>query len=66
MFHISVLGTVEVRRDGQIEEQGFFLALGSSSSSPKWAPSSDPDDRDIVYSIDYERGFDILKYTGEL
>ena len=56
---------LQVRKDGTIQEQGFFLALGSSSSSPKWAPSSDPDDRDIVYSIDYDRGIDIIRWRGE-
>jgi hypothetical protein len=51
---------MQIHKDGQIEEQGFFLALGSSSSSPKWAPGSD-----IVYSIDYDRGIDIIRWNGE-
>src|SRR4051794_17192389 len=51
----------QVKPNGDIEEVGFFLAAGSSSSSPKWAP-----DGKTVYSIDYQRGVDILRYKGEL
>ena len=51
---------LQVEKDGTITEQGFFAALGSSSSSPKWAPSGD-----IVYSVDYDRGIDILRWKGE-
>ena len=28
---------LQIKPDGGIEEQGYFLSLGSSSSSPKWA-----------------------------
>jgi hypothetical protein len=51
---------LQIHRDGSIEEQGFFAALGSSSSSPKWAPSGD-----VLYSIDYDRGIDIMRWTGQ-
>jgi hypothetical protein len=51
---------MQIHKDGGIEEQGFFLPLGGSSSSPKWAPSGD-----IVYSIDYDRGIDIIRWRGE-
>ena len=47
-------------RTGDIEEVGYFLAAGSSSSSPKWAP-----DGKTVYSVDYHRGLDILRYNGD-
>jgi hypothetical protein len=50
---------LQLKRDGQIEEQGFFAALGGSSSSPKWAPSGD-----VVYSLDYDRGIDIIRWKG--
>lgn len=50
----------QVSPDGSITEQGYFLGLGSSSSSPKWAPSGD-----VVYSIDYQRGIDIIRWKGE-
>lgn len=50
---------VQVKPDGGIEEQGYFLSLGSSSSSPKWAGKDD-----VLYSIDYQRGIDILRWKG--
>jgi hypothetical protein len=51
---------LQIKPDGQIEEQGYFLSLGSSSSSPKWAGKDD-----VLYSIDYQRGIDILRWKGE-
>ena len=51
---------LQIKPDGQIEEQGYFLSLGSSSSSPKWAGKDD-----VLYSIDYMRGIDILRWKGE-
>jgi hypothetical protein len=50
---------LQVTPTGQIQEQGYFLSLGSSSSSPKWAGKDD-----VLYSIDYQRGIDILRWTG--
>ena len=51
---------LQVGKDGQITEQGYFLSLGSSSSSPKWAGKDD-----VLYSIDYHRGIDILRWKGK-
>jgi hypothetical protein len=51
---------LQITRDGGIQEQGYFLSLGSSSSSPKWAGKDD-----VLYSIDYQRGLDILRWKGE-
>jgi hypothetical protein len=51
---------LQVKPDGKIEEQGFFEPLGGSSSSPKWAPSGD-----VVYSLDYDRGIDIIRWKGQ-
>src|SRR4051812_15099349 len=51
---------LQITPDGAIKEQGFFLSLGSSSSSPKWAGKDD-----VLYSIDYQRGIDILRWKGE-
>jgi hypothetical protein len=51
---------LQIQKDGSIVEQGYFLSLGSSSSSPKWAGKDD-----VLYSIDYQRGIDILRWTGE-
>jgi hypothetical protein len=50
---------LQIKRDGQIEEQGFFAPLGGSSSSPKWATRGD-----VVYSLDYDRGIDIIRWNG--
>src|SRR4051812_24598453 len=50
---------LQVKPDGKIVEQGFFAPLGGSSSSPKWAPSGD-----VVYSLDYDRGIDIIRWKG--
>jgi hypothetical protein len=50
---------LQITPGGQIQEQGYFLSLGSSSSSPKWAGKDD-----VLYSIDYQRGIDILRWTG--
>jgi hypothetical protein len=51
---------LQIKKDGSIKEQGYFLSLGSSSSSPKWAGKDD-----VLYSIDYQRGLDILQYKGK-
>ena len=51
---------LQITKQGGIIEQGYFLSLGSSSSSPKWAGKDD-----ILYSIDYQRGIDILRWTGK-
>ena len=50
---------LQIGANGGITEQGYFLSLGSSSSSPKWAGKDD-----ILYSIDYARGIDILRWKG--
>ena len=42
---------MQIGSDGSIKEQGYFLSLGSSSSSAKWAGKDD-----VLYSIDYQRG----------
>ena len=51
---------LQIARDGKIKEQGFFQPLGGSSSSPKWATKGD-----VVYSLDYDRGIDIIRWRGE-
>jgi hypothetical protein len=50
---------LQIGADGSIKEQGYFLSLGSSSSSAKWAGKDD-----VLYSIDYQRGIDVLRYRG--
>ncbi|MEA2495295.1 MAG: hypothetical protein QOJ29_3206 [Thermoleophilaceae bacterium] len=49
---------LQVTPSGDIIEKGYFVAAGSSSSSPKWAP-----DGKTLYSIDYHRGIDILRWN---
>jgi hypothetical protein len=50
----------QVANDGKITEQGYFVSLGGSTSSPKWAP-----DGKTVYAIDYHRGIDIIRWNGD-
>lgn len=52
----------QVTSNGKIVEQGFFLPLGGSTSAPHWNPF----DSHYLYVVDYARGLDILKYTGDL
>jgi hypothetical protein len=46
--------------DGQIKDMGYFTPYFGSTSSDYWRTTR------VVYSIDYGRGFDVLKYTGPL
>lgn len=50
----SVSGT------GKIEDVGFFLPAGASTSAEYWLTD------EILYSVDYNRGIDILRWTGKL
>ncbi|MEA2468070.1 MAG: hypothetical protein QOJ57_2196, partial [Thermoleophilaceae bacterium] len=52
---------LQIGSDGKITEQGYFVPLGGSTSAPHWAPGNS----DVVYAVDYERGLDVLKYSGE-
>jgi len=52
---------LQILPDGKIKEQGYFVPLGGSTSSPDWAPNSN-----ILYASDYERGIDVLRYKGSL
>ena len=51
---------LQITPEGKVKEVGYFVATGSSSSSPKWAP-----DGKTVYSMDYHRGIDILRWNGD-
>src|SRR3954464_2236657 len=50
---------LQIGADGKITEQGYFIPLGGATSAPHWAPNSD-----VVYAVDYERGLDVLKWSG--
>jgi hypothetical protein len=51
---------LQISAEGKISEQGYFLPSGGSASAPHWHPNGK-----VVYSIDYTRGVDVLRYTGE-
>lgn len=50
---------VDVAGNGKISEVGWFVPSAGSTSAAYWVT-----DR-IVYSVDYSRGIDVLKYTGK-
>lgn len=51
---------LDIKADGQIEEAGWYVPLGGSTSGVYWIT-----DR-IMYTTDYQRSMDILRYTGPL
>jgi hypothetical protein len=51
---------LQVGRDGSISEVGWFLPLGTTASAAYWIT-----DR-IVYVSDYNRGLDVIRYTGDI
>ncbi|MFN2595220.1 MAG: LVIVD repeat-containing protein [Actinomycetota bacterium] len=51
---------LRVSDTGKISEVGYFLPFGTTeASSPYWITKR------ILYVIDYNRGIDIIKYTGK-
>ena len=50
---------LQVTPEGKIVEKGWFLPVGGATSASYWIT-----DR-IVYAVDYQRGLDILRYTGK-
>ncbi|MGH2710483.1 MAG: LVIVD repeat-containing protein [Actinomycetota bacterium] len=51
---------LDIKDDGQIEEVGWYVPLAGSTSGVYWIT-----DR-IMYTTDYQRSADILRYTGPL
>lgn len=49
---------LNVSGSGHIKEVGWFLPAGASTSAAYWITKK------IVYTADYQRGLDILRYTG--
>jgi hypothetical protein len=47
---------LDVDRQGKISEVGYFMGWGGSTSAAYWLTD------EIVYSIDYSRGIDILRF----
>jgi hypothetical protein len=50
---------LNVATDGTISELGYFLPVGGSTSAAYWVND------EILYSIDYQRGLDILRFHNE-
>jgi hypothetical protein len=50
---------LDVAANGDIDEVGWFLPIGGSTSAAYWITD------EIVYTSDYQRGIDILRFTGE-
>lgn len=48
----------DISRNGKITEAGYFIPYGGSTSAAYWAND------EILYSVDYNRGVDVLRYTG--
>ena len=51
---------LRVDQKGKISEVGWFLPHAGGTSAAYWRT-----DR-IVYTVDYQRGIDVLKYTGKI
>jgi hypothetical protein len=54
----------DVDSKGKIKEAGWFLPHAGSTSAAYWV--SEKKDANIVYSVDYTRGLDILEWTGDI
>ena len=50
---------LEVDKKGKIEQIGFFLPAGGGTSGAYFV------NKEIVYSVDYQRGIDVLRYSGK-
>jgi hypothetical protein len=50
---------IDVSPKGQINEVGWFMPHGGSTGASYWITD------EIVYSVDYTRGIDILRFTGK-
>jgi hypothetical protein len=50
---------LDVDSKGKISEIGWFLPHGGGTSGAYWV------DNEYIYSVDYQRGVDVLKYTGK-
>lgn len=49
---------VKVADTGKIKEVGYFMPYAGATASAQWAND------EIIYAVDYQRGIDILRYTG--
>ena len=51
---------IDVSDKGKISEIGWFLPLAGSTSAVYWITD------EIAYTLDYNRGIDVLRWTGKL
>ncbi|HJR45996.1 MAG TPA: hypothetical protein VJ927_10365 [Actinomycetota bacterium] len=49
----------DISSAGKISEAGYFIPYAGSTSAAYWAND------EILYSVDYNRGLDVLRYTGK-
>lgn len=49
---------LRISKQGKISEVGWFIPYAGSTSAAYWVTD------EIIYTADYNRGFDILRYTG--
>ena len=49
----------DISSKGKITEAGYFIPYAGSTSATYWAND------EILYSVDYNRGLDVLRYTGK-
>ena len=45
---------------GKISDEGWFIPHAGNSAAVEWVT------KDIVYAIDLQKGFDVLRYNGKL
>jgi hypothetical protein len=50
---------LNVTSKGKIEEAGYFIPFGGSTSAAYWVTD------EIIYTADYNRGIDIIRVTGK-
>ena len=50
----------KVDANGKITEVGYFLPHAGGTSGAYWVTKR------VIYAVDYQRGLDVLKYTGKL
>lgn len=51
---------MKVDPKGKISDQGWFIPTAGNSAAVEWVTNR------IVYAIDLQKGFDVLKYNGKL
>lgn len=49
----------DVSAKGKIEKVGYFLPVAGSTSAEYWVT------KDLLYTVDYNRGIDIIRFTGK-